>query len=335
VGGTVSPILEVRELHVSFTSERAAPVDVVRGVSLAVTQGQRLGLAGESGCGKSTTLLAMMGLLPANATVSGQVLLDGTDILGGGEDSMRPHRWKDIAMVFQGAMNAFNPVQTVGHQIVEAMTVHGRPGGKAGRQRAKDLLDMVGIPADRIDHYPHEFSGGMRQRAALAMALANDPRVLLADEPTTALDVLVQAQIIDLLERLTVELGLALVLVTHDLPLVSETCDSIAVMYAGQVVERGETGVVHHASGHPYTRRLFAAVPELYAQTRVLPIPGSPPRLDEHRPGCDFVPRCVLATDVCFASTPPEVELAAGHVARCHFATQVGNGLDVTKEASA
>lgn len=320
-----SPVLEVRDLEITFRSRRAAPVDVVRGVSLTVQQGQRLGLAGESGCGKTTTLLALMGLLPPNAVASGQVLLDGTDILAGGERSMRAHRWRDIAMVFQGAMNAFNPVQTVGHQIIEAMRVGGRVKGRAGRRdarrRAMELLDMVGIPGERIDRYPHEFSGGMRQRAALAMALADDPRVLLADEPTTALDVMVQAQILDLLERLTTELGLALVLVTHDLPLVVETCEEVAVMYGGRVVELGPTATLHTTAGHPYTRKLFAAVPDLSLQTRVVAIPGAPPRLDEHRPGCDFAPRCDLAQEICRTQAPPVMTLAPGHVARCHLAS--------------
>ena len=316
------PVLEVRDLEISFRSQRSAPTGVVRGVSLSVAEGQRLGLAGESGCGKTTTLLAMMGLLPPNSTVSGQILLDGDDILAGGEDSMRPHRWVDIAMVFQGAMNAFNPVQTVGSQIVEAMRVHGVEADKqARRRRTMELLEMVGIPIDRMDRYPHEFSGGMRQRAALAMALADQPQVLLADEPTTALDVMVQAQILDLLERLTSELGLALVLVTHDLPLVVETCDAVAVMYAGRIVEQGPTATLHASAGHPYTRKLFAAVPDLSLRARVQAIPGTPPRLDEHRLGCDFAPRCDLAQDICRTQTPPVVPIGNNHVAACHFAT--------------
>ena len=318
-----APVLEVCDLEISFQSPPSRAVDVIRGVSLSVEPGQRLGLAGESGCGKTTTLLAMMGLLPSNATVRGEVLLDGTDILAGGEESMRPHRWADIAMVFQGAMNAFNPVKTVGSQIIEAMKVHGvLPDRKARRHRAMELLELVGIPGDRVDRYPHEFSGGMRQRAALAMALADGPRVLLADEPTTALDVMVQAQILDLLERLTGELGLALVLVTHDLPLVIETCDTVAVMYAGRVVERGPTATLHQSAAHPYTRRLFDAVPDLSGDSRVEAIPGLPPRLDQHLPGCSFASRCDIAQGICREQAPPLLRLGAGHVAACHFAAQ-------------
>src|SRR5207245_190873 len=192
-----------------------------------------------SGCGKTTTVLALMGLLPPNASVAGSVLLEGEDVLRGGEDSIRPHRWKDVAMVFQGAMNALNPVKTVGSQIVEPIVFHGLASGASARKMARDLLEMVGIAPSRADRFPHEFSGGMRQRAAIAMALACNPKVLLADEPTTALDVMVQAQILELLVRLTEDLGLAMILVTHDLPVVAQVCRRAAVMYAGKVAESG------------------------------------------------------------------------------------------------
>ncbi len=198
-----------------------------------------MGLVGESGCGKTTAILAMMGLLPPSASVAGEVRVGGEDLLAGGEALMRAHRWKDVAMVFQGAMNAFNPVRTIGRQIAEPMELHDVAHGRAARTRVGELLELVGIAAGRADRYPHEFSGGMRQRAAIAMALACEPRVLLADEPTTALDVMVQAQILELLVRLTEELGLALVLVTHDLPLVAQTCPRAAVMYAGRIAELG------------------------------------------------------------------------------------------------
>lgn len=315
-----TPLLEVRDLGVRFHRHRAAPLDVVRGVSFRVEQGDRLGLVGESGCGKSTTLLTMMGLLPPNAEVSGAVLLDGVDILAGGERSMRPHRWTDLAMVFQGAMNAFNPIRTVGAQIVQPMRVHGRSAGRDARNRAKELLAMVGIPPDRYDRYPHQLSGGMRQRAALAMALANEPRVLLADEPTTALDVMIQAQILDLLERLTDELGLALVLVTHDLPLVVETCDTIAMMYAGHIVEHGPTDRLYAAPRHPYTRLLFGAVPDLDLARRGSSLPGAPPRLDEEPTGCSFAPRCDRTRPVCHTAGPITAQVGERHLAACHFA---------------
>lgn len=319
------PLLEVRNLHVSFQPRRSRAVDVVRGISFTLERGQRLGLAGESGCGKSTTLLALMGLLPPNAEVSGEILLDGIDILAGGERSIRPHRSTDLAMVFQGAMNAFNPTQTIGRQILETMRVHRRGTGREDQQRVRDLLELVGIPKDRADRYPHEFSGGMRQRAALAMALANEPRILLADEPTTALDVMVQAQILDLLERLTAELGLALVLVSHDLPLVVETCDSIALMYAGHIVESGPSAALHGAAAHPYTRLLFAAVPDVSIETRVVSIPGAPPRMDEHLGGCDFAPRCPLVQELCRQAAPILERVGERQRAACHFAGELSS----------
>jgi peptide/nickel transport system ATP-binding protein len=314
------PLLEVHDLHVRFVTHGAPPVDVVRGVSFSLDRGQRLGLVGESGCGKSTTMLALMGLLPPNAEISGSIVLDGTDILAGGEDSIRPHRWTDLAMVFQGSMNAFNPVLTIGKQIVEAMRVHGRAARSQAQGRARELLELVGIPGDRVDRYPYELSGGMRQRAALAMALANEPRILLADEPTTALDVMVQAQILELLERLTTELGLALLLVTHDLPLVVETCDSAALMYAGRVVESGPTLALYRMPRHPYTRLLFGAVPSLTLDSEVVSIPGAPPRLDQELVGCSFAPRCDRAEDLCRRAAPADVAVGEGQSAACHFA---------------
>jgi peptide/nickel transport system ATP-binding protein len=315
----MSVLLEVEDLTVTFDVDGGASVDAVRGVSFVLDRGERMGLVGESGCGKSTTLFALMGLLPPNATVGGRILLDGVDILAGGEDSMRPHRWTDMAMVFQGAMNAFNPVKTIGSQIVEAMEVHDRYSGKAAQARTRELLELVGIPGDRMRRYPHEFSGGMRQRAALAMALANEPRILLADEPTTALDVMVQAQILELLEELTKELGLTLILVTHDLPLVTETCERAAIMYAGEIVEAGETQVLYREPRHPYTRLLFAAMPELSLDVQVASIPGAPPRLDRALVGCPFAPRCDKVMDICRSVVPAEQSVGVRHVASCHL----------------
>lgn len=319
-----APLLEVRDLRVRFTPHGGPPVDAVRGVSLTLEPGQRLGLVGESGCGKSTTMLALMGLLPPNAEVSGSILLDGVDILAGGERSIRPHRWTDLAMVFQGSMNAFNPVLTIGRQIVEAMRVPSRAARGVAQSRAGELLELVGIPGDRVHRYPHELSGGMRQRAALAMALVNEPRILLADEPTTALDVMVQAQILELLERLTDELGLALLLVTHDLPLVVETCDSAALMYAGRVVENGPALALYRGPRHPYTRMLLGAVPNLTEGSAVVSIPGAPPRLDRQLVGCAFAPRCDRVEGICGSVDPVEMTVGVGHSASCHFA--IGDG---------
>jgi oligopeptide/dipeptide ABC transporter ATP-binding protein len=260
-----------------------------------------------------------MGLLPSSASIAGRVLLDGEDVLAKGEETVAPHRWRDIAMVFQGAMNAFNPVKTVGSQIVEPMELHGIASGRAARAQAAELLELVGISGSRGDRYPHEFSGGMRQRAAIAMALACSPRVLLADEPTTALDVMVQAQILDLLVRLTEDLGLAMILVTHDLPVVAQVCGRAAVMYAGKVAESGPMDTLFHDPRHPYTRMLFQATPDLYGDDQVTSIPGAPPRLDRQMAGCPFQPRCDSAFSRCSDQEPALREVGDAHAAACHL----------------
>ncbi|HJX06849.1 MAG TPA: ABC transporter ATP-binding protein [Actinomycetota bacterium] len=309
----------MRDLHVWFDLPDEQKLHAVRGVSFDLDAGERVGLVGESGCGKTTTILAMLGLLPPSATVAGEVLLNGTNVLAADEDATRPHRWADISMVFQGAMNALNPVKTVESQIVEPMTLHGTASGNQAKERAGELLELVGIPAAAGARYPHEFSGGMRQRAALAMALACEPKVLLADEPTTALDVMVQAQILELMLRLTRELGLALVLVTHDLPVVAQVCERAAVMYAGEIVEAGRLDDLFHEPKHPYTRMLFAATPDLYGEDEVLSIPGSPPRLDRDLVGCPFRARCDRAFDRCIAEAPLLRQVGDGREAACHL----------------
>ncbi len=276
-----APVLAIEDLNVWFDHphRRGAPVHTVRDVNLTVPPGGRLGLVGESGSGKTTTILAAMGLLPRTATVSGRILLGGTDILAGGERTVAPHRWNEIAMVFQGAMNAFNPVKTVEWQIVEALRVHGVSRGRAARARARELLELVGVPAQWGARYPHELSGGMRQRAVIAMALSCEPRVLLADEPTTALDVVVQDQVLRTLVRLADELDLAVVLVTHDLAVVAQTCDRAAVMLEGEIVEQGPVDTLYRGARHPYTRRLFEATPDLAAVRRADPPPPTEPLL--------------------------------------------------------
>jgi len=323
-------LLEVSDLHVWFDLPDGGKLHAVRGVSFELDAGERVGLVGESGCGKTTTILAMLGLLPPSATVAGEVLLDGANVLAADEDETRPHRWTDISMVFQGAMNALNPVKTVESQIVEPMALHGTAFGAEARAKAGELLELVGIPSTAGARYPHEFSGGMRQRAALAMALACDPKVLLADEPTTALDVMVQAQILELMLRLTRELGLALVLVTHDLPVVAQVCERAAVMYAGEIVESGRMDDLFHQPRHPYTRMLFAATPDLYGEDEVLSIPGAPPRLDRDLVGCPFRARCDRAFDRCAVESPLLVPVGDGRVAACHLNDEpVGAGADV------
>jgi peptide/nickel transport system ATP-binding protein len=312
-------VLAVSDLHVWFELPGGRELHAVRGIDFSVAAGERFGLVGESGCGKTTAILALMGLLPPNANVAGQVLLDGENVLARGEESAAPHRWREIAMVFQGAMNAFNPVRTIGDQIVEPMELHDIAEGRDALRRARELLEIVGIPGDRASRYPHEFSGGMRQRAAIAMALACTPKVLLADEPTTALDVMVQAQILELLTSLTNDFGLALVLVTHDLPVVAQVCERAAVMYAGRVAELGSVDRLFHDPRHPYTRLLFAATPDLYGDEAVASIPGAPPRLDRALVGCPFAPRCDRAFSPCPTVTPRLLEVEPGHIAACHL----------------
>jgi peptide/nickel transport system ATP-binding protein len=260
-----------------------------------------------------------MGLLPPNASAAGRILFNGEDILAGGEETIRPHRWVDLAIVFQGAMNALNPVRTVESQIVEAIELHGRGKGAAARRQTAELLESVGIPAKRGDRYPHELSGGMRQRAAIAMALSCNPKVLIADEPTTALDVMVQAQILELLDGLCRDFGLALILVTHDLPVVAQLCDLGAVMYAGEIVERGRVDALYHAPGHPYTRLLFAATPDLGGNAEVVSIAGAPPRLDRALRGCPFQPRCDRSFEPCPTIRPELKAIGDGHAAACHL----------------
>jgi len=258
--------LELVDLNVWFDprDHRAGnPIHTVKNVSLQVAPGERVGLVGESGCGKTTIISAAMGLLPASATVGGEVRLDGRNIIEHGESGIRPYRWTDIAMVFQGAMSAFNPVKTVGWQIREALSVHGIARGKAAVHRTRELLDLVGLPPDSATRYPHQLSGGMKQRAVIAMALACEPKVLLADEPTTALDVVVQDQVLRLLVRLSTELDLALVLVTHDLGVVAQACTRAAVMRAGEIVEDGDVEDLYLRPRQRYTRALFEATPNL------------------------------------------------------------------------
>jgi oligopeptide/dipeptide ABC transporter ATP-binding protein len=313
------PLLQVEDLHVWFDLQDGGELHAVQGVGFTLDPGERLGLVGESGCGKTTTALAIMGLLPPSASAAGRVLLEGVDVLAGGETTIRPHRWVDVAIVFQGAMNALNPVRTVGSQIVEALELHGLARGNMARRRTGELLESVGIPAARAGRFPHELSGGMRQRAAIAMALACNPKVLIADEPTTALDVMVQAQILELLDALCRELGLALVLVTHDLPVVAQLCDRSVVMYAGRVAEQGPVDALYHDPRHPYTRLLFAATPDLDdLDGRVVSIPGAPPRLDRPLDGCPFRPRCDRALDRCGVE-PMLAPVGDDRAAACHL----------------
>jgi peptide/nickel transport system ATP-binding protein len=293
----VTALLEVDDLRVRFATEDGL-VHAVDGVSLAVEAGRTLGIVGESGSGKSVTGLTVMGLTRArNATIGGAARFDGDDLLAMSDDGLRAVRGNDIAMIFQDPLSALHPYYTVGKQLIEAYHVHhaGSHRGE-GADRAADMLRLVGIPdpRGRLDSYPHEFSGGMRQRAMIAMALINEPRLLIADEPTTALDVTVQAQILELIQRLQAELGMAVIMITHDLGVVAEMADDVAVMYAGRVVEAGPKATIFGAPEHPYTWGLLGSIPRMTASRDVelVPIAGRPPSLINVPRGCSFHPRC-------------------------------------------
>jgi peptide/nickel transport system ATP-binding protein len=313
-------VLDITGLHVWFDAPDGRSAHAVRGVDLVVEAGERVGVLGESGCGKTTLVLAAMGLLPSFASVGGRVLLDGIDVLANGEKSARSVRWTHAAMVFQGAMNALNPVHRIGDQIAGPMVFHKQCTRSEARVRTRDVLALVGLPASVARRFPHELSGGMRQRAMIAMAVACEPRVLFADEPTTALDVIVQAQIGDLLCELSERLGLALVLVTHDIGMIAENSERAVVMYAGVVVEDGPTYTVLTAPQHPYTRLLLEATPVVNRERPLVSIPGAPPRLDEPITGCAFAPRCPYTFEAC--SARPKLEGGAGHVVACHAVEQ-------------
>jgi oligopeptide/dipeptide ABC transporter ATP-binding protein len=325
-----APLLVVEGLTIHFTLE-SGTVSAVDGVGFTLRDGEALGIAGESGCGKTTTALSLVGLLPANARiVSGSVRLYGIDLVPKTENQLRRYRWREISIVFQGAMNALNPVRRIGEQIAEPIERRLQVPKEHAAGRARELLELVGIPEDRARAYPHELSGGMRQRAMIAMALACDPAIVIGDEPTTALDVMVQAQILELLERLRTELGLSLILITHDLSVIAETCDRVLVMYAGRVAEEGPVGRIFRTPRHPYTQKLLAAFPNIHADRRNLEvIPGSPPDLRTPPPGCRFHPRCPLAMPACSEEVPSEVTFGDGVRVACHLYPPGSDGTPV------
>jgi peptide/nickel transport system ATP-binding protein len=292
----VSPLLEVDDLHVSFRTDDGI-VKAVDGVTFSVDRGRVLGIVGESGSGKSVSMLTVMGLSRArNATITGAARFDGQDLIKASNEDLRGIRGNDVAMIFQDPLSSLHPFYKVGKQIVEGIQAHQYMSRDQARQRAIEFLGMVGIPdpARRFDSYPHEFSGGMRQRAMIAMALVNEPRLLIADEPTTALDVTVQAQILELIARLQRELDMAVILITHDLGVVAEVTDTIAVMYAGRIVEHASTHDIFRAPEHPYTWGLLQSIPRLdrARDEPLIPIPGRPPSLITLPTGCSFHPRC-------------------------------------------
>jgi len=331
---SAAPLLEVTDLRVEFRT-RGGVLPAVRGVSLRLEAGQTLGIVGESGSGKSVTMMAAMGLLPPSAHVTGSVRLAGRELLGLGPRALQAVRGARMAMIFQDPMSALNPVMTVGAQIVEAIRLHNRDlPARAALERAVELLATVSIPQprDRVRQYPHEFSGGMRQRVMIAMAVANQPDLLIADEPTTALDVTVQAQILDMLTRLREELGIGLVLITHDLGVVAGCADAVAVMYAGRVVETAGTDDLFYRTRHPYTIGLLGAVPRVEGEFRPLvPVEGAPPTLSRLPAGCAFHPRCGWAVERC-RSELPELRAVGAVYSACHRAEDLGAG-DLAPEA--
>jgi oligopeptide/dipeptide ABC transporter ATP-binding protein len=315
-----APLLVVEGLTTHFRLG-GQTVYAVDDVSFTLEDGEALGIAGESGCGKTTTALSLLRLLPSNAeVVAGSVRLFGIDLQTRSEKALQRYRWREISIIFQGAMNALNPVQRVGDQIAEPMIERLDLSKAAAAKRAGELLELVGIPRARAKAYPHELSGGMRQRAMIAMALACDPAIIIGDEPTTALDVMVQAQILELLEDLREKLGLSLILITHDLSVLAETCDRVMIMYAGRVAEEGPVGRVYGSPRHPYTQMLLRAFPDVLSGRRDLgTIPGSPPDLRTPPPGCRFHPRCPAAMDVCSTEVPAEVRFDDRVRVACHL----------------
>lgn len=314
-GTADSRLVELRGLTVAFDG-----VQVLHGIDLDVGRGEALGLVGESGCGKSVTWLAALGLLPGKAAVSGSVKLEGQELIGGARTVLEGVRGGRIAMIFQDPSSSLNPVLRIGRQIVEALAVHRGLRGEAARAEALRLMEMVGIPdaRRRFDLYPHEFSGGQCQRLMIAMALAGEPDVLVADEPTTALDATIQAQILDLLARLRRETGMATVFISHDLGAVSQVCERVCVMYAGRIVEEGRVADLFAEPRHPYTRGLFDAIPRLDGgRERLRPIPGTVPHPQHLPKGCSFSPRCPRVADACYEARPPLLALDNGRKLAC------------------
>ena len=313
-------LLDVHNLSVQLQTQRG-PAKAVRELSFSLEKGQTLGLIGESGCGKSITAMALMGLLPERALTNGSIRFDGQELTGMPDAALRRLRGNRIGMIFQEPMTALNPVHTIGHQVAEPLLLHRGATARAARQQAIELLERVGITdaARRADAYPHQFSGGQRQRITIAMALACEPDLLIADEPTTALDVTIQGQILDLIADLVQERGMALLLISHDLGVIAENVAHMMVMYGGRVMESGPTATVFAGMRHPYTRGLFGARPQLGVPrgTRLSTIEGSVPELADLAPGCPFAGRCPQAGPECAVTQPTAHTLAPGHVAHC------------------
>lgn len=313
-------VLEVKNLKTYFFTPFGT-VNAVDGVSFEMKRGQALGLVGESGCGKTTIAYSIMRLIPLpGRIVDGEILLNGENILELDEKQFKKYRWKELSMVFQGAMAAFNPLYKIGDQISEVMVHHMGMNKKEAMKRSGELLELVGIEKDRVNNYPWELSGGMRQRAMIAMALAVNPSILVADEPTTALDVIVSGQIMDLIKNIREKLDLTMLLITHDISVIAQTCDEVAVMYAGKLVEKAEISEIFKNSFHPYTTALIEAFPNIKEPNRVLEgIPGDPVDLMNPPDGCRFAGRCFFAKENCFHDEPILTEVETNHSVACHY----------------
>lgn len=324
----MNKLLEIKGLTIEFSAEEGT-VHAVNHLNLEIAQGETLGLVGETGAGKTSTARGIMRLIqsPPGRIVSGEVLFEGTDLLKESEAGIRGIRGEKISMIFQDPMTALNPVLRVDEQIAEVIQLHKKVSREESLRAACDMLERVGIPSSRGREYPHQFSGGMKQRVVIAIALACTPKLLIADEPTTALDVTIQAQVLDMMTSLKQETGGSMLLITHDLGVVAETCDKVAIMYAGEIVEYGTLDQVFRHTAHPYTKGLFHSIPSLEEQARRLqPIRGLMPDPSNLPTGCKFHPRCPYADAQCEQEAPPTLETEAGHLCKCHHC---GKGLDL------
>lgn len=317
-------LLEVKNLSVDFKVGKQT-LRAVNNVSFSLGERDSLGLVGESGCGKSTTAFALMRLLASNGRISGgQILLDGKDLASAPYDEIRKVRWKDIAIIFQNAMTALNPVQKIGDQIINALREHENVSKKEAIERAEYLFERVGISKSRLMQYPHEFSGGMKQRAVIALALICSPKILIADEPTTALDVVAQRQVIELLAGLQDEFNISIIMISHDISAVAEACRNIAVMYGGEIMEIGRSKDVLIQNNHPYTHALVSSFPSLHKPLSTLAqIPGGAPNLADMPVGCPFSPRCGYATELCRAKKPDYRPVRLEKLCKCHYAEEL------------
>jgi len=312
-------LLDIRDLTIQYVTDESV-VHAVNGIDFEINAGETLGLVGETGAGKTTTALGIMRLIsdPPGKIVGGEILFNGENLLKEREMHMRAYRGKDISMIFQDPMTSLNPVITVGEQIAEVIRLHEKLSKLDASKKAADMLELVGIPAERLNEFPHQFSGGMKQRVVIAMALACNPQLIIADEPTTALDVTIQAQVLELMVELREKFNTSMLLITHDLGVVAEACDKVAIMYAGQIVESGPIEEIYENTKHPYTKGLFGSLPSLSSKVRRLsPIHGLMPDPSDLPCGCPFHPRCLQCMEACRSRIPQKVEVGPGHFVRC------------------